>query len=150
MSGWARYLALTAKAKTGVSPGILIGVILAAALLVGALVFFIVALFFLLEDYFGPLQSALLMSGAFLVLAIIAAVATITARRRAMVRAQQALAARAKTAMLDSSVLTLGLEIGRTIGWRRLVPIAAVAILAAAFAKDWAGRGKTEETEDDK
>jgi len=147
MSGWARYLVLTAKAKTGFGPGIVIGGILAAALSVGALVFFTVALFFLLENSFGPVQSALLMSGGFLVLAIVAGVATVIARRRAMNRAQAALAARAKTAMFDSSMLTLGLEIGRTIGWRRFVPIAAVALIAAALAKEWAGRGKTEDDE---
>jgi hypothetical protein len=147
MSGLARYLVLTAKAKTGFSPGILIGVIVAAAFAVAALVFFCVAMFVLLEDYFGPLEAALLMSGAFLVFAIIAGVATVSARRRAMERAQQALAARGTSALFDSSVLTLGLQIGRTIGWRRLLPIAAVGVIAAVLAREWAARGKTEDEE---
>ena len=87
------------------------------------------------------------MSGAFALLAIVAAVATIIARRNAMEHAQQALDARAKTAMFDSSMLTLGMQIGRTIGWKRLVPVAAVAILAVTLAKEWVGRGKTEDEE---
>jgi len=147
MSGWVRYLALTAKSKTGFGPGILIGIILAAALAVAALVFFSVAMFILLEDHFGPLQGALIMSGAFFVLAISAAALTISARRRAMERARQALAARGASALFDTSMLPLGLEIGRMIGWRRLLPVAAVALIAAALAKEWAGRAKTEDEE---
>jgi|SoimicMinimDraft_3_1059731.scaffolds.fasta_scaffold93494_1 hypothetical protein len=147
MSGWVRYLTLTAKAKTGIGPGILIGGILAAALAVAALVVLCVALFLFLENHFSPVQSALIMSGAFALLAIVAAVATIIARRNAMEHAQQALDARAKTAMFDSSMLTLGMQIGRTIGWKRLVPVAAVAILAVTLAKEWVGRGKTEDEE---
>jgi membrane protein implicated in regulation of membrane protease activity len=153
MSGLVRYLTLTAKAKTGFGPGILAGAIIAAALAIVAIVFFIVAMFFLLEAYVGPLQSALFMGGGFLLLAIIAAVVTISARRRAMERAEQALAARAKTTLFDSSVLTLGIQIGRIIGWRRLVPVAAVAVLAAAVAREWSRRNKTEDddtTEGDK
>ena len=144
MSGWVRYLALTAKAKTGFGAGILIGIIIAAAFSVATLVFSSVAMFFLLEDYFGQLQSALLMSGVFFVLSIIAVGVTISARRRAMERARQALAARGTSTLFDTSMLPLGLEIGRMIGWRRLLPIAAVALIAAALAKEWAGRGKTE------
>jgi type VI protein secretion system component VasK len=145
MSGWVRYLALTAKSKTGFGPGILIGIILAAALSVAALVFFCVAMFVLLEDHFGPLQGALIMSGVFFLLAVIAAITTIIARRRAMEHARQALAARGTSALFDTSMLPLGLQIGRMIGWRRLLPIAAVALIAAMLAKEWAGRGKTED-----
>jgi hypothetical protein len=28
-------------------------------------------------------------------------------------------------------------QIGRAIGWRRLVPLAAVGVLAAGIAKEW-------------
>jgi hypothetical protein len=103
-------------------------------------------LFLFLENHFSPVQSALIR-------AVLCPardrcrVATIIARRNAMEHAQQALDARAKTAMFDSSMLTLGMQIGRTIGWKRLVPVAAVAILAVAVAKEWAGRGKTEDEE---
>ena len=147
MSGWVRYLALTAKSKTGFGRGILVGIVIAAVLSVATLVFFSVAMFFLLADYVGPLRSALIMSGVFFMLAIIAAWVTISARRRAMERARQALAARGTSALFDSSMLTLGLEVGRTIGWKRLVPVAAVAILAVTLAKEWTGRGKTEDEE---
>jgi type VI protein secretion system component VasK len=145
MSGWVRYLALTAKAKTGFGPGILIGIILAVVLSVATLIFFSVAMFFLLGAYFRPLHSALIMSGVFFVLAIIAAVVTISARRRAMERARLALAERAKSTMFDASMLPLGLEIGRMIGWRRLLPVAAVALIAAVLAKEWGRGGKTDD-----
>jgi hypothetical protein len=57
-----------------------------------------------------------------------------------MERAQQALAARSTNAMFDTSVLTLGLQVGRTVGWRRLIPIAAITVVAAGVAREWAKR----------
>jgi hypothetical protein len=41
---------------------------------------------------------------------------------------------------LDASMLTTGLEIGRAIGWRRIVPLVGVVLLAAGLARDWRGR----------
>ena len=45
--------------------------------------------------------------------------------------------------------LTLGLKVGQILGWRRLAPIAAVALIAASLAREWGRRGKPAETEDD-
>jgi len=33
------------------------------------------------------------------------------------------------------------LQIGQAIGWRRLVSLAAVGVLAAGLAKEWMARG---------
>jgi hypothetical protein len=53
-----------------------------------------------------------------------------------------ALAARSQTPWLDPKYLGVGMQIGRAIGWRRLVPLAAVGILAAGIAKEWIGRNR--------
>jgi hypothetical protein len=140
MSGVVRYLVLTAKAKTGVSSGILILLVVGGAMGLATIVLLIVTIFVLLSERFGPLWTSAGMTLTFLLLCIICIVAALKARRNAMERAQQALAARSTQAMFDSSVLALGLEVGRTIGWRRLVPIAAITVIAAGVAREWAKR----------
>jgi hypothetical protein len=140
MGNWGHYLVLQAKSKTGLSPAILILGVLAGVTMVAALVLFCVAAFFLLVPWLGPLWTAVAMVGFFLLLSIIFAVAAIQSRKRAMERAQAALAARSTHALFDSSTLALGLQLGRTIGWKRLIPLAAVALIAMGVAKEWAAR----------
>jgi divalent metal cation (Fe/Co/Zn/Cd) transporter len=147
MSGLVRYLVLTAKAKTGVSPGIIILLVVGAAMGLAASVLLIVTIFIFLSERFGPLWTSVGMTLTFLLLCIICLVAALKARRNAMERAQQALAARSTHAMFDTSVLALGLEVGRTIGWRRLVPIAAVTVIAAGVAREWAKRSAPKDHE---
>ena len=63
--------------------------------------------------------------------------------RRAAEAFPQTIATRAIMARLVSDQ-----SAGAKAGLRRLMPTAAVALIAAALAKEWARRGKTEETED--
>jgi hypothetical protein len=140
MSGLVRYLVLTAKAKTGVSSGIIILLLVGAALGLAAIILLIVTLFIFLSERFGPLLTAAGMTLTFLLVSVICIVAALKARHNAMERAQQALAARSTNAMFDTSVLTLGLQVGRTVGWRRLIPIAAITVVAAGVAREWAKR----------
>jgi ABC-type tungstate transport system substrate-binding protein len=148
MSGWVRYLVLTAKAKTGFSPQILILMVVGAAMGVAAFVLLNVTIFFLLSERFGPLWTSAGMTLGYLLLCVICIVAAIKSRRNAMENAQQALAARTTHAMFDTSALSLGLEIGRTIGWRRLVPIAAITLIAAGVAKEWGRRKAPKDPQD--
>jgi hypothetical protein len=39
--------------------------------------------------------------------------------------------------------MAVGLEIARAIGWRRIVPLAAIGVLAATLAREWGGREKS-------
>jgi len=148
MSGWVRYLELTAKAKTGFSPTLLILLGVAAALGLAATVLLIVTVFIFCSEQFGPLRTGIGMTLTFLVLCLGCVFAAIRARRKTMEEAQAATAARSTRAMFDTSVLSLGLEIGRTIGWRRLVPIVAVALIAAGVAKEWARRSAPKDADE--
>ena len=140
MKSLLRYLELTLKSKTGFNSGILLlglGAVLAAAL---TLAFLLAAAFIALADRFGPLNAALILGGFFLLLTVVAVLGCIASRRRTIAGAQLALAARSQTPWLDPKYLGVGMQIGRAIGWRRLVPLAAVGVLAPGIAKEWIGR----------
>jgi hypothetical protein len=142
MKSLLRYLELTLKSKTGFNSAILLlglGTVLAAAL---TLVFLLAAAFIALADRFGPLNAALILGGFFLLLTVVAVLGCIASRRRTIAGAQLALAARSQTPWLDPKYLGVGMQIGRAIGWRRLVPLAAVGVLAAGIAKEWIGRNR--------
>jgi amino acid transporter len=140
MSNWRRHLELTIKSKTGLSTGVLmlgIGVLLGATL---ALVFFLLAAYMALAERYSPSTAALLLGGLFLLVTIVALLCCLSSQRRTIAGAKLALAAHSHAPWLDAKYLGVGLQIGRAIGWRRLVPIAAVGILAAGIAKEWLGR----------
>jgi hypothetical protein len=140
MSGWLRHLELTVKSKTGLSPDVLIWglvALLGAAVTLG---FFIFAAFIALAQRYGPLMAALALGGLFLLVTIVAIICCLSSQRRTIADAKLALAARSHAVWLDPKLLGAGLQIGRAIGWRKLVPLAAVGVLAAGLAKEWFGR----------
>ena len=48
---------------------------------------------------------------------------------------------------LDPKFLAVGIEIGRTLGWRRILTLAAAGVLAAGLGKEWFGSGEREKSE---
>jgi hypothetical protein len=149
MNSWLHHIALMAKMRTGFGGQIIVCYLIAAASLVAAFVFLSAAGFVWLADRFGGLFAALILGGGFLLIAIIALVAAAMARRRNMERARIELAARRSANWLDPKLVAAGLEIGKTLGWRRIATLAAVGVLAAGLAREWLGesRGKPGEGE---
>jgi hypothetical protein len=86
--------------------------------------------------------AGLILGGGFLVLALLAAFAGWLTRRHNVAQARLELAARSQSGWLDPKFLAVGLQIGRTLGWRRLATLAAVAVLAAGLGKEWLGAGR--------
>jgi hypothetical protein len=148
MGDWLRHIALTAKARTGLGPQLIVWSLIAVVSFTLALVFFCVAAFVWLAGRYDPLTAGLILGGAFLAIAIVAAIAAWVARLRNIERAQIALAARNHAGWLDPKFLAIGVEIGRTLGWRRLMTLAAAGLFAAGAAKEWfAARKKPENGE---
>jgi hypothetical protein len=147
MSGWLRYFALRAQVRTGVSSPVLIWAIVAAAAAVVAVVFLLVAVFIWLADRYDALTASVVMGCAFLVIALIALIVCLLIRRRNKERARLELAARANASagLLDPKMLAMGFQVGQAIGWRKLVSLAAVAVLAAGLAREWSGGKAGEE-----
>jgi hypothetical protein len=149
MSGLRRYLELKFQAKTGLSSGIFVLAIL--AVVCGAITFgFILVIAFIwLSARYDPLIAALALSGFFLLSAIVALVCCLVLRRRAIERAEIALAARRSAALIDPTLLGGAIQVSRALGWRKVVPVIAVGILAAGIGMQWFGRGKPDAGSDE-
>jgi hypothetical protein len=140
MGDWIRHIALNAKARTGFGPLLVFWFLITAVALALALGFLCAAIFIWLASRTDALTASLIMAGVFLLIAIIAGVVGWIVRLRNMERARRELAARSP-GLLDPKFLTIGLEIGRALGWRRVVTLAAAGLLAAGLAKEWRGSG---------
>ena len=146
MRGWLRYFALNAQVRTGVSGWVLVwALIAAAAAAAAAAVFLLVAAFVWLADRYGSLTAGVVLGCAFALIALIALLACLIARRRNMQRARLELAARNSASWLDPKLVAVGVQIGQAIGWRRLASLAALAVLAGAAAKEWSARANPAE-----
>jgi len=139
MGGWLRYLELQAKVKTGLSSGVALWAIIAAVAGVVTFGFILLTAFIWLAERYSPLTAALILTGFFLLVTIIALIACLMARGSTVRRARVQLAARSNTPWLDPRYFSVGLQAARAIGWRRIVPLVAVGVIAAGLAREWAG-----------
>jgi hypothetical protein len=149
MSGWLRYFALSAQARTGLSPQVIIWSVIAVIAATVALIFLCVAAFLWLADRYDAVIAGFLLGCFFVLVALLALLAAMLARRRNQERARLALAARSQASWLDPKLMAVGVQVGQAIGWRRLIPLAAVALLAAGLAKEWSGRDRADPAEDE-
>jgi hypothetical protein len=141
MGDWLRHIALNAKARTGFGPALIVWFVIILLSLALALGFFCAAAFVWLASRYDGVTAGLVLGCGFLLLAILAAFAGWITRLRNIERARRELAARSHAGWLDPKFLAVGLEIGRTLGWRRLATLAAVGVLAAGLGKEWFGSG---------
>ncbi len=150
MGDWLGYLKQTAKAKTGINGTVVVAAVLVVLAGLATLLWLSITLFLWLgEKLDNAALAGLVVTAIFLAIALIAAAVVITSRRNAQQRAQAALDARKAAALFDPSYLTVGLEIGRTIGWRRVVALAGVALLASGLVKEWTARAAPEHQDED-
>jgi hypothetical protein len=142
MGDWLRHIALNARARTGFGPQLIVWSLIAVVSLALALGFLCTAAFVWLANRYDAVTAGLMLGAVFLLIAIIAAIAGWMARLRNIERARRELAARSHAGWLDPKFLAVGIEIGRTLGWRRIVTLAAVGLLAAGLGKEWFGSGE--------
>jgi Ca2+/Na+ antiporter len=141
MGDWLRHIALNAKARTGFGPALVVWFSVALVALGLGLVFLSVAAFVWLANRTDAVTAGLILAGVFFLIAIVAAFAGWIARLRNIERARRELAARSHAGWFDPKYLAVGIEIGRTLGWRRIVTLAAVGVLAAGLGKEWFAAG---------
>ena len=115
MGDWLGYLQTAAKAKTGISSGVVIGGIIAAVGAVATVVWLSITLFIWLAERFDNLTLAgLVLSGIYLLITLIAAITAVTVRRLNHRRAEVELQAR--KAAFTSSLLTGGIGPVHAVG----------------------------------
>ncbi len=145
MGGLVRYLQLKAQAKSGLSAGVVIFAVVAVLCAATTFIFLVFAAFIWLAQRYSPLTAALVLCGFFLLLTILAGIGSLMSRRSTIASAETKLAARASSPLFDPKMLGIGLQIGRAVGWRRLVPLIAVGIIAAGLAREWFTHDKPSE-----
>jgi hypothetical protein len=142
MGGLLRYFVLKAQVRAGLSAGIVVWAVLAVFAAALAVIFFLAALYIWISHRYGAVEAGLALGALFVVIAVIAAVASLLARRSNMRSAQLELAERKRAGggLLDPKLMAMGFQLGQSIGWRKLASLAAVAILAAGLGNEWLGR----------
>jgi hypothetical protein len=138
IKGWIRDLTLAVQSKSGVSSAVLVGMAIVAFASLVAFVFLCVAGYSWLAEEYGNVAAGLAMAGLFILVALIAALASHIARRRTRERAILARAAHAHAPswLLDPRLLAAGIQAGRALGWQRIVPIVLLGFMAAQWARE--------------
>jgi len=152
IKGWMHEITLAVQARTGVTAGLFValGILILAALT--AFVFLCVAGYDWLSLHFGSVYAALIMAGAFLLIAVIAAVSATVSRSRAKQRAilERAAHSHGGSWLLDPKILATAVSVGRSLGWQRLLPVALLGFMAAQWAREYRHEHSQErEREDD-
>ena len=149
MGGWRRYLELKVQAKTGLSTGILVWAIFAAVFATVTFGFILVTAFVWLSMRYDPLIAALILSGFFLLIALVALTCCLVLRRRTIERAELALAAQRRAALLNPTLVGGAIQVSRALGWRKVAPVIALGILAAGIGMQWFRRDKADTESDE-
>ena len=143
-------MALRENLSSSIQVVILTAVVLATG--AGAAIWLSIAAFVWLAQRYDTVIAAVALAGAFLLISFAALFATIIAHRRsvAKVKAREkanAAAEQTPSWLLDPRMAAIGLEFGRMIGFKRLIPIAAVGILLALGSREWSPRQAGEPAE---
>lgn len=144
-----REVSLAIQAKTGLTAGFFVWLAIAACAALIAFAFLCVAAYKWLETLFGSVFAALIVAGFFLLVAAIAAALGFGARERTKQRAILERAAHGHSGawLLDPKILSTAVQIGRSLGWQRLVPIALLGFIATQWASEYREQGR-EQRED--
>jgi uncharacterized membrane protein len=147
IKGLMRELTLAIQARSGATPALLVWMAVIALASLAAFAFLCVAGYDWLALQFGGIFAALIMAGIFVLVAIIAAIISAMARQRAKERAilERAARARAGSFLLDPKFLALAVQVGRSIGWQRLLPVALLGFLAAQWVREHRAHGDNEQ-----
>lgn len=137
LNSLVQNIRLRAEARTGLSTAVAVFAVIAAIAAALAFAFLVFAAFIWLAERYSPLTAALVLTAAFMLIAIVCAIVAIVSQRRNSERARRELALRSQSPLFDPTTIGIALQIGRSIGLRRIVPLAAAGVLAATLAKEW-------------
>jgi len=138
-----RDMVLAVQTRTGITTTFIVWMIVVALAAVTAFAFLCVAAYDWLSLHMASVYAGLVIAAIFMVIAIVGMVICLLARRRARERAILARAARAHAPswLLDPKILATAVQIGRSLGWQRAIPLALVGFMVAQWAREHRARG---------
>jgi hypothetical protein len=144
LKNWLRDLRLAVQAKSGATTGVLIWLAVVAVAAIFAFVFLCVATFEWLSLQVGSIFAGLIMAGIFVVIALFGLIVSALLRKRARERAilERAARAHAPSWLLDPRLLATAVQVGRQIGWQRVIPVALLGFMAAQWTREHRGQGQ--------
>ena len=135
---------LAVQTRTGITTSFVVWLAIVAFAALTAFVFLCVAAYDWLALQIGSVEAGLVMAAIFVVIAIVGIIICLLARRRARERAilERAARAHAPSWLLDPKILATAVQVGRSLGWQRAIPLALVAIMAAQWAREHRGQSQ--------
>jgi uncharacterized membrane protein len=135
---------LAVQSRTGVNKSFIAWLVIAALAASAAFVFLCVAAYDWLALQIGSVNAGLVMAAIFALIAIVGLIICLLARRRARERAilERAARAHAPSWLLDPKILATAVQVGRSLGWQRAIPLALIAIMAAQWAREHRGQSQ--------
>jgi hypothetical protein len=139
-----RDMVLAVQTRTGITTSFIVWFAIVALAALTAFAFLCVAAYDWLSLHMASVYAGLVMAAIFVVIAIVGMVICVLARRRARERAILARAARAHAPswLLDPKILATAVQIGRSLGWQRAIPLALVGFMAAQWAREHRARAQ--------
>ena len=110
-----------------------------------AFAFLCVALYDWVALQLDDVLAGLIVAGFFIAVAAIGALAAMIVRRRARTRAilERAARAQAPSRLFDPKIVGIVLQVGRTLGWQRILPIAVLALVTAQWVRAYQARANS-------
>jgi uncharacterized membrane protein len=135
-------MVLAVQTRTGITTSIVAWLTVVALAAATAFVFLCVAGYDWLALQIGSVHAALVMAAIFVVIAVIGLFVCLLARRRARERAilERAARAHAPSWLLDPKILATAVQVGRSLGWQRAIPLALVGFMVAQWAREHRAR----------
>jgi hypothetical protein len=106
---------------------------IAVVSVVAVLFFLCLGTFVWISQHYGWVAASFVLGGFFLIAAVISSFAFIVVRRGDNPPTSPVPTAQRAQWWLDPAVLTMGLQLGRSIGARRLIPVLLVGALGAGW-----------------
>ena len=131
-------MVLAVQTRTGITASFIVWLAIVALAALTAFAFLCVAAYDWQSLQMSSVYAGLVMAAVFVLIAVIGFVICLSARRRARERAilERAARAHAPSWLLDPKILATAVQVGRSLGWQRVIPLALVGIMAAQWARE--------------
>ena len=131
-------LVLAVQTRTGITRSFIIWEAVVGLMAFTAFAFLCVAAYDWLSLEINSVYAALVMAAVLALIALIGSIVCLLKRRHARERAilERAARAHAPSWLLDPKILATAVQVGRSLGWQRIIPLALVGIMAAQWTRE--------------